>query len=245
MGKLKGIVQFTGTIDELSFYKLNGKIVVRKAGGGFDGKAIKTQDKYIRTRENSSEFGASAALGKQLRIALASYVRKIKTPYLHNRVVGLLSQIMKFDTVSERGKRKVSIGLASEEGKRLLHGFEFNAAQSLPLMVSARYRVLIEEGKVVFEDFDVDGVAFPQYATHISLRFLLLRFDFGSGAFVLNEGEDVVVGRKDTVDFLELTAGIPDGNGILIGLVFGEFWQELNGELYGVGECGLRVVGCE
>ena len=36
MGKLKGIVQFTGHFDGLSFYEVQGKIVVRKTGG-FDG----------------------------------------------------------------------------------------------------------------------------------------------------------------------------------------------------------------
>jgi hypothetical protein len=36
MGKLKGIIQFTGQLDGLSFYEMNGKIVVRKTGG-FDG----------------------------------------------------------------------------------------------------------------------------------------------------------------------------------------------------------------
>ena len=245
MAKLKGIVQFTGSLDGFTFYKLGGEMVVRKAGGGFNGKAIKTKDNYIRTRENSSEFGACAALGKQLRVALALYVRKIKTPYLHNRVLGLFSQIMKCDAVSERGKRQVGIGVASEEGKRLLDGFEFNASQSLPQMVNSRYRVLPEEGKVVFDVFDVDAVAFPQGATHIALQFLLLRFDFGSGAFVLSEGEEVVVGRKEAVDFLELAAGVPDGNGMLVGLVFGEFLQEVNGAFYGVGECGLRVISCE
>jgi hypothetical protein len=38
--RLKGIVQFTGSFNGLSFYELNGKIVVRKTGG-FDGGKIK------------------------------------------------------------------------------------------------------------------------------------------------------------------------------------------------------------
>lgn len=40
MGKLKGIIQLTGKFDGLSFYEMNGKIVVRKTGG-FDGDKIK------------------------------------------------------------------------------------------------------------------------------------------------------------------------------------------------------------
>ena len=40
MGKLKGIIQLTGKFDGLSFYEMNGKIVIRKTGG-FDGEKIK------------------------------------------------------------------------------------------------------------------------------------------------------------------------------------------------------------
>ncbi len=35
MGKLKGIIQFTGQIDGLSFYEMNGKIIVRKTNNNF------------------------------------------------------------------------------------------------------------------------------------------------------------------------------------------------------------------
>ena len=63
MGKLKGIIQLTGKFDGLSFYEMNGKIVVRKTGG-FDGEKIKNNANYARVRENSSEFAHCAKVGK-------------------------------------------------------------------------------------------------------------------------------------------------------------------------------------
>ncbi len=69
MGKLEGIIRFTGSFDGLSFYKSRGKIVVRRTGG-FKGEAIKKQANYVRTRENASQFGYCCKVGKALRMAL-------------------------------------------------------------------------------------------------------------------------------------------------------------------------------
>jgi hypothetical protein len=242
MGKLKGILKFTGSFDGLSFFESDGKIIVRRTGG-FTGKAIKTQANYVRTRENASEFGRCSTVSKQLRLALFPYLRKIKTPYLYSYVTGQLFAIMKCDAVSERGKRNVGVGMTTVEGKQLWDGFEFNKALSFSQMVGVPYAVMLEEGKVVFDAFDTDLVAFPSGATHVALQFLLLRCDFESGTFVLCEGERMIVGQQDAIGRLELHAAVPDGEGVVLGLVFGEFLQEVNGERYELEGVGLRVVG--
>lgn len=242
MGNLKGIVQFTGKLDGISFYEVDGKIIVRKTGG-FDGKAIKTQENYVRTRENASEFGRCTVIGKQLRQALASYSQKAKTTTTHSRLASVLTQVMKCDTISERGNRNVALGLVTIEGQQLLRGFEFNPEKNLHGMIAAPYRVLMDEGKITFDNFDVGSITFPVAATHLSLQFLLLYCDFEQDNFTLSEGEKCVLTKSDSINHLELLAPIPEGNGVLIGLVFGAFFQELNGELYGLKECGMRVVG--
>lgn len=244
MGKLKSIIQFTGNLDGISFYERDGKVIVRKTGG-FDGKAIKTQDNYARTRENATEFGNCTIVGKQLRQALGMYAKKAKTADLHSRLAGVLTKVMKCDTVSERGKRTVALGLATPEGKQLLNGFECNPGLPLHHIIAAPYRVLMAEGKVVFDPFAADTVAFPVAATHLSLQFLILWYDFESGTFALSEGEKVLITKENPLPDLELVASIPDGNGVLIGLVFGEFWQELNGVIYNLEGCGLGIVGVE
>lgn len=86
MGKLTGLIQFTGKFDGLSFYEMNGEIVVRKTGG-FDGEKIKTNSNYIRVRENSSEFAQSAKAGKCFRDSIFLYLKKMAIPYVHNSFV--------------------------------------------------------------------------------------------------------------------------------------------------------------
>ncbi|WP_300567525.1 hypothetical protein [Flavobacterium sp.] len=242
MAKLKGIVQFTGKLEGLSFYERDGEIIVRKTGG-FDGAAIKTQDNYVRTRENYTEFGHCTLAGKQLRQALGSYARKAKTTHTHSHLTGLLTKIMKCDTLSERGKRTVGLGLATAEGKQLLHRFEFNPEKPHHSMIATPYEVMMNQGKVVFEHFDAEAIAFPVGATHLSLQFLLLRCDFEEGNFVLSEGVSHILNKNSSLPTLELFAVLPEGNGVLIGLVFGEFFQEVNGRKFDLRECGMSVVG--
>ena len=152
MGKLEGIIRFTGSYDGLSFYKSRGKIVVRRTGG-FKGEAIKTQANYVRTRENASQFGYCCKVGKALRMALFPFVRQIRRPYLHNQVVSLLSQIVSFDDQSPRGAKTLPLALGSEGGRSLLKGFDFNDAMPLKDVLAVAYTVSLAEGKFVVPVF--------------------------------------------------------------------------------------------
>ena len=61
MAKLDGTIQFTGSLQNLSFYKMRGsdKIIVRKKGGP-SRKQVKHSPNFENTRHNNSEFGGRA-----------------------------------------------------------------------------------------------------------------------------------------------------------------------------------------
>lgn len=105
MGKLHGILQFTGKLDGLSFYAMNGKIIVRKTGG-FDGKKIKYAANFERVRENGREFAHCAALGRYFRNSLHPYLKSLQMPYVHNRVLCLFQAICRLDLLHERGSER-------------------------------------------------------------------------------------------------------------------------------------------
>ena len=70
MARQKGLFKVTGTLGNVNFYVVNGVGYARKAGGGFNGKAIKTKASMRRVRENASEFGHCSSVKKAFRIAL-------------------------------------------------------------------------------------------------------------------------------------------------------------------------------
>jgi len=73
MAKQKGMIPLVGTIGGINFYYLNGKPVARAAGGGFNGKAIKTKSRMQRVLENASEFGHCSKVNKAFRMALRPF----------------------------------------------------------------------------------------------------------------------------------------------------------------------------
>ena len=244
MGELKGIIQFTGNFNGLSFYKgRNGKIIVRKTGG-FKDKPIKTHPNYVRTRENANEFGMCASAGKVFRLALRNYLKVMKVSYVHNKVLKLFREIMVLDSTSGRGNRKVGIGLETEEGKSLLIGYEFDAACTVSSLLPFDYDVLLATGQVVFGSMDSDLISFPQGATHVVVEFGMFRMNFASLVATRLERDEIVLAKGAVLSSALLNVAVPEGEGLLIGVIRVGFRQEVTGEYYNLKEAGLRIVGC-
>lgn len=112
MAKAGGILKIEGTVEDLTFYKKDGKNFVRRKGG-VSKERIDSDPNYVRTRENNSEFGHSGTSGKVLRMAMGSLVFKAKDSKLASRMLQVMSRIKNLDTTSARGQRQVSIGLGN------------------------------------------------------------------------------------------------------------------------------------
>jgi len=123
MAKLNNkVINITGTIDNLSFYKMKGieETVVRTKGGASK-KKIKTAPCFEVTRRHNDEFKTAVNRASMLRLAmwpvkhLADYNI---TPVLNS----LCKRIMQLDLGSPLGERKTLFSA----NKHLLHGFSLN-----------------------------------------------------------------------------------------------------------------------
>ncbi len=54
MAKVKSLIELKGTLSGLNFYTRQGVAVVRAAGGGFNGDAIRTKPSMLHVRENGN-----------------------------------------------------------------------------------------------------------------------------------------------------------------------------------------------
>jgi hypothetical protein len=122
MAKLIGPIQYTGTIQDLSAYKMRGldKIILRSKGGPTK-QQIKNGRNFINVRRNNAEFAASTKAAASIRRALFA-VKRLADPAATGRLNAICKAILKQDPRSERGKREV---LFSQYGE-LLVGFNFN-----------------------------------------------------------------------------------------------------------------------
>lgn len=78
MAKVNGIIKIEGTVEDLTFYKKDGKNFVRKKGG-ISKERIMNDPNFVRTRENGSEFGHCGSSGKVLKLAVGTMFLRLKT----------------------------------------------------------------------------------------------------------------------------------------------------------------------
>lgn len=233
MAKANGIIKIEGTVEDLTFYKKDGKNYVRKKGG-VPKERIANDPNFVRTRENNMEFGHSGTSGKVLRRALGSMVFKAKDGRLASRLLSTLSKVKNMDVVSARGMRRVSVGMTTPDGKQALRGFDFNANAALNGVLFAPYVLNTTTGVVTMTGFiPAEQVQFPQGATHVSFQSAVMALDF--------ETEDSEVAYSPIVNrVLNLTptnitltpTSVPTGTGQQFFLLMVSFYQEINGVQY-------------
>jgi len=147
MAQLIGELLFTGSLQNLSAYKMRGsdKIILRKKGGPSK-KQIKHSPHFDLTRRNNKEFGG--------RATAAQYIKRILHPLLFladYNITGplnaLLQPIQKMDTQSELGKRHIMIS----KDPRLLEGFTLNRKFLLDSIVRTPVQHTIKKEQVIVD----------------------------------------------------------------------------------------------
>lgn len=209
MAKQTGILKLKGTLDGLNFYTQNGKQIVRKAGGGFNGKAIRNKASMSMVRENSIEFGHCSKVNKVFRTALMPFYKGQRMLPFHRRLMTLFTDLKDLDEISVRGQRVVDKGVQTEAGKDLLSGFNYmpncNPKDRLPFDMkydSQAHRLRIT-------DLDAKHIRFPEGASQIQLQFGVLDFNFSTLQYVLYLSESIALDIDSPIATIEFPVQLP------------------------------------
>lgn len=248
MARQKGLFKVTGTLGDVNFYVINGVGYARKAGGGFNGEAIRRQPNMQRVRENASEFGQCSSIKKTFRLALMPFLKGYKHAKLHARMMTLFTSIKALDVVSERGSRNVREGLNTTKGQRLLRTFEVTPWHTMlqAVLEHATFNWSLMQFKV--SGFDVGRYPSPKTATHVGFTIGILDFNFDLLDASMMVSSTYFMDITDASTFFEITMDtivVPDFVGIaVLGL---RFYEVIDGEVYeinsmiGVGFLDVRV----
>lgn len=247
MAKITGPFKITGTIAGTNYYLDSGENYAREAGGGFNGKAIKTKDSMVRVRENASEFGHCATVKSVFMRALHPYLSKLKGRKLHSGMTSLFVRIKNFDSVSARGERRVSKGLSTTEGRNLLLTYSYPERFTVDYALGNRFSVDMVTHTCICDDFDVSGIAFPEFATHVGLLYGVLVMDFETIQAKTFLAEEYYIAKNDFNHSIALNpVNEPIGSGVRIAVLGVCFYQEVNGVLTKLeAKRGVAVVGLE
>lgn len=120
MGRQDSVIQLTGSVGNLSFYKSKDGYLARKKSG-ITAERLKTDPAFARTRENIAEFTRSGLATKFLRSTFRSLIQTMADGRVTSRLTRQMMKVIQADQVNLRGQRNVIDGEAV-----LLEGFEFN-----------------------------------------------------------------------------------------------------------------------
>lgn len=244
MAKAKGIIEFTGTIDGLNFYYLNGELVVRKAGGGFNKRAIKNSPRMKMVRLNNSEFALAAEANKNIRYAMGPLKGNHKLTFLHSRLQGVLLHARKLDTEKPKGERRAIVGLCTTNGRHLLKDFAVNP--DLPLRNALNASMQFDEAsqQLHIENLRTDSIAYPKAATHVNLRAMLLQVQPEEGLYDRFASEIVTIQREEEPETLTLDIRHEPNPGCTTFVFLGlRFIQEKSGKLYNLNSKKALAIG--
>lgn len=140
MAKLKGLLNITGKLEDLSLYKMHGvdDIIVRRKGGPTK-QMIKNSDSCVRIRENNTEFSTCSAMGKDIRYFLQ--INTYSSDYSSSgKLNGLMMQMLKKDEKHDRGER----GICISQNREMLNGFDFGKTNSFNNVVKKLPEVTVD-----------------------------------------------------------------------------------------------------
>lgn len=216
MAELKGVLKITGKLGGLSFYEMNGKIIVRKPGG-FDGEKILKDENYVNVRNNAAEFGRISKFGGQLRRALQPFAKDINDAQLHGRMAKMPYAVMKLDAQSGKGDRTVRRGLQHDGSGKILGDFVWN------LRDGNRCRYDYAQRRLFF-----DRIPAESKKAEVTLRFIhpeegkdaleflesVFEVSLPCREFLIPEGEGLGTGAEESLKFALIR--FFDGSGLLL-----------------------------
>ena len=170
MAKLEGEILFTGSLGNLSAYKMRGvdKIILRRKGGATK-QQIKTSPAFENTRRVNAEFSGRARASKWIMRML----RPLKALADYN-VAGPLNALTRsvqvLDTVSVAGERHVMLS----KNPAVLEGFSLNRQTLFESVVRAPLSATIDKEKltaqIAFPDL-IPGIKFMPARRHSFYSF--------------------------------------------------------------------------
>ncbi len=229
MARQKFGIKVVGTLDDVTFLRTDGKDIV-KLKGGVEKDRIMNDEKFVRTRENMSEFGRAGDESKWLVDALAPLIGQAYDRYYFSRLLAKYKENLNTDTTNARGERTIQYDAIGN-----LVNFAFNQKAKLASVLRAPYtlNVAAPAATVTFDQginpkWDIKA---PAGATRFQLGIIVAgkvqgedRYDRAITMRPIDQ-LDTVIAAGQPVLTATLPAGTYEAIVVAMGIFFG---QEVN-----------------
>jgi len=250
MAQQKSILKLKGTIGGVTFYKSKNDGYLAREKGGVDADRIANDPGFARTRENGAEFANAASAGKLLRDSVRVLGKDASDGRVTARLTQVMAQIKNMDEANARGERSAAEGMAKDEAKALLNGFNFNERSVLGAVLYTPFSVDAATGEIKIDALNPQNdISLPSGATHIILKSGFASINFVTGESEMTVSAPVRIERNAAEQAVSLKpATVPAVQGIHIYLLSIDFIQSVNNEDYSLNNNSynvLAIVGVE
>lgn len=234
MAKQSGIVKIEGTIDDLTFYKINGKYKLRKKGG-IPKSRIQNDPRFKRVRENNAEFGRVSKGISLLRKALSAMLHGSKKVHTGD-LMPVFFDVLRSDAIHPRGERTLSDG-----NLLILEQLNLNSSVRLDQVFNVSFTVTVDrangEAIIQFPSWEPYQLEVPQGATHYQINTCAALINFSDHQYEQTTETGVIVALPQSqVAGQSITLNYTPGSVLPILVAVGiRFYVEINGvqmELY-------------
>ena len=196
MAKNVGLIQFEGSIGDLVAYHRNGSLIIQRKGG-FNGKRLKTEERYESVRKRQSEFGKCAKLASGIKRAFAWWLQWVPENMIYNHIQSVVMGVKNCDVLSEKGAKTFEKGIATGAGTSLFRKFQLNPKRSL------------SAGTIIGSPFDFETGTVSVTPHHYKLKprmclgveLLLLQIDLNTYDYkVIGSGVQYCDALHQTID---------------------------------------------
>ena len=109
MARQESLIQLTGSVGNIIFYKSIDGYLARKKGG-ITAYRIHTEPNFAWTRENNAEFSRAAQASRLIRTAFRCLLSGASDTRMTGRLNGAIVKVIQADAVNNRGERNVTQG---------------------------------------------------------------------------------------------------------------------------------------
>jgi hypothetical protein len=243
MARQESLIQLTGCIGNIIFYKSIDGYLARKKGG-IDASRIRSEAAFARTRENNAEFSRAAQATKLIRNAFWPLLQETADARMTGRLNGAMVKVIRQDAVNDRGARNVTNGDLS-----LLQDFNFNKIAKLATTFHAPFTATIDRPAGTLT---VDIPAFdparmihaPEEATHFRLKASGAAMDFEKKDYVVAATESADLALAEPQGPLQLNLVVPPASTSPLMLILGiGFMQKVvNGTGYQIADSAYNPM---
>jgi len=244
MAQQKSILKLKGTIGGVTFYKSKNDGYLAREKGGVDASRIANDPGFARTRENGAEFGNAASAGKLLRDAVRALGKDASDGRVTARITQIMAQIKNMDEANARGERSAAEGMAKDEAKALLIGFNFNVNAALGTVLYKAFETDTATGEIKIAALTPQkDISLPSGASHIILKSGFASINFLTGESEMTVSDPLRITTDAVAQAVSLKpATVPAIEGTHFILLSIDFVQSVNNADYSLNNNAYNVL---